>query len=131
MPVHESGLRLATATAVLQSLDNVPVVILDNKAVQVVFSNPAFHELVQEHSQEGFLEYIRDAPSSSTKQPGYVEWQGKRVSVGWEESIEGKPRSLLEATEAESGSKRSYSGSEGKKASRAFGKALCAFHYLF
>lgn len=49
--------------------------------------------------QQEFLDTVRQAPSSSDKQPAAVLWRGRRVNIAWEEAIQGQTARLWSAQE--------------------------------
>ena len=88
--LEPDGARTATLLALLDSLDDVPVAIMDNKSSGLCYANPAFEEVCPCESREAFLHHLQTAPSpSSGKKPGYIDWHGRKVAVAWEERIEG------------------------------------------
>lgn len=102
MKLHE-GVRSATLLSLLDSLEE-PLAIVDNKANGICYTNPAFEDVLDSSQHAKFLECVRNTASTSRlsssssssggasfKQASIVDYNGTRVRVAYEESIEGNP----------------------------------------
>jgi hypothetical protein len=111
-----NGLRQATLTGLLESLEDIPAVVVDNKAYSFAYTNTAFEQVCKPEQHKDFLETVRKASaevqeiagaafavgeeasgnqsrrySESKQSCTSVQWGGQRIRIAWEESIEGDP----------------------------------------